>query len=120
MNTQEHFEKARRIVAGLDKLNAADDALAIIDGAMIAGYHLGNAMLHLHGVTEPSVYFNTPSKLTMPLESLPPTVKPAYDAFERLEALRLRYVRNPGVADAAVVLEAKNTVDAMMGHCGLG
>lgn len=120
MNPREHFDKAQRIAAGLDKLDVSDDAIAIIDGTMIAGYHLGNALLHLHGVTGPSVYFNTPSKLTVPLESLPATVKPAYNAFDRLEALRTRYVRNPHEADAQVVLDAKHMLEAMMRHCGLG
>lgn len=120
MSPREHLEKAQRIAAGLDKLDASDDALAIIDGTMIAGYHLGNALLHLHGATAPSLHFNTPSKLTMPLESLPAAVRPAYEAFERLEALRTRYVRNPEAADAQVVSDAKHRLEAMMRHCGLG
>lgn len=119
MNTGQHLEKARRILAGLNKLDPAADALAIIDGTMVAGYHLGNAQLHRHGVSEASIHFNTPSKLEVPMSALPAAVKPAYDAFAGLEDMRTRYVRSPKAPDAAVALEAQRLLRAMAGCCGM-
>lgn len=119
MNTGQHLEKARRILAGLNKLDPAADALAIIDGTMVAGYHLGNAQLHRHGVSEASIHFNTPSKLEVPMSALPAAIKPAYDAFAGLEDMRTRYVRSPKAPDEAVALEAQRLLRAMAGCCGM-
>ena len=118
MNTQQHFDKAQRIAASLSKLDVHDDALAIIDGTMIAGYHLGNALLHLHGALAPAEYYTTPSKLPMAVTSLPAAVRPAYEAFERLEALRMRYVRSPNPPDDRAVVDARQTLEAMFRACG--
>ena len=119
MNTEQHLEKARRILASLDKLNASADALAIIDGTMVAGYHLGSAALHSHGVTDGAVHFNTPAKFEVPIETLPTAVKPAYDTFAGLEALRTRFVRSPNVPDEAAALEAQRLLKAMASACGI-
>jgi hypothetical protein len=118
MNTDQHLEKARGILAGLAKLDPAADTLALIDGTMIAGYHLGNGALHAHGVTEVSVHFNTPSKFEVPPETLPTAVKPVYDAFEALEALRSKYVRSPNQPGAQVAVEARLLVSRMAKLCG--
>lgn len=119
MNADQHLEKAHRILAGLNKLDPSADALAIIDGAMVAGYHLGSAALHQHGVTEPSVHFNTPSKFEVPADTLPAAVKPAYDAFVKLEHLRSRYVRSPNQPDTAVAADAQRILSDMASHCGI-
>lgn len=119
MTPEEHLEKARRILEGLAKLDPAGDTLALIDGTMIAGYHLGNAGLHSHGVTDASVHFNTPSKLEMPMATLPEAVKPAYEAFSALENLRSTYVRSPHTPDAAVGREAQRLMQAMARSCGI-
>lgn len=118
MNTEQHLEKARRILASMDKLNASDDALAIIDATMVAGYHLGSAALHRNGVTDASVHFNTPAKFEVPVETLPAAVKSAYDPFVGLENLRTRYVRSPNVPDQAAALEAQRLLRAMAITCG--
>jgi hypothetical protein len=120
MTPEQHLEKARRILKGLAKLDPADDTLALIDGTMIAGYHLGNAELHRHGVTDVSVHFNTPSKLEMPVAALPAAIKPAYDAFAALENLRSTYVRSPRTPDAEVGREAQRLMQAMARCCGIG
>ena len=119
MNVDQHLKKSRRILASLNKLDAADDALAIIDGTMLAGYHLGSVVLHLHGVTESSVHFNTPSKFEVPVDILPAAVKPAYDAFRKLEDLRTRYVRSLNAPDETVALEARRLLRAMADSCGI-
>lgn len=113
MKPGQHLDKARRILAGLSKLDPASDTLAIIDGTMVAGYHIGNAQLHRHGVTEASIHFNTPSKLEMPVSTLPPAVKRAYDAFAGLEDLRARYVRSPNAPNEAAALEAQRLLVTM-------
>ena len=119
MNCDEHLAKARRILAGMNKLDASSDTLAIIDGTMLAGYHLAGAVLHSNGVTETSVHFNTPSKFEVPAETLPPAVKPAYDAFVKLEDLRSRYVRSANSPDASVAEDAQRILAEMSRHCGL-
>lgn len=119
MTPDEHLEKARRIIKGLAKLDRAGDTLALIDGTMIAGYHLGNAELHRHGVSEASVHFNTPSKLEMPMAALPAAVKPAYEAFAALENLRRTYVRSAHTPDEEVGREAQRLMQAMARCCGI-
>ncbi len=119
MTPDQHLEKARRILAGLARLDPATDTFALIDGTMIAGYHLGNAELHRHRVSGISVHFNTPSKLEMPVTALPASVKPAYDAFAALEGLRSTYVRSPNTPDVEVGREAQRLMKAMAACCGI-
>lgn len=118
MNADRHLDKARRILAGLAKLDVADDSLAIIDGAMIAGYHLGNAALHAHGVTGASVHFNTPSKFEVAPGTLPAAVKPVYDVFAELEAMRSHYVRSPNQPDRKAAVQARQLLSRMAFLCG--
>jgi len=117
MNRSEHLEMARRILAGLAKLDPESDRLAFIDGTMIAGYHLGSAALHAHGVTEPSVHFNTPSKFEVAPDALPPALRPVYEAFDSLEKLRSRYVRSPNVPDRENVVAAQQWLARMVKLC---
>ncbi len=119
MNPGQHFDKARGILAGLAKLDPATEALAIIDGTMIAGYHLGNGALHAHGVTGPSVHYNTPSKFEVPPETLPTAVKPVYDVFAELEAMRSHYVRSPNSPDAQAGVQAQKLLAQMAALCGV-
>jgi hypothetical protein len=119
MNTEQHFDKARGILAGLAKLDPAVDTLALIDGTMIAGYHLGNGALHAHGVTDVSVHFNTPSKFEVPPQTLPAAVKLVYDEFEALEALRSKYVRSPNEPDAQTGVRAQKLLAQMAALCGV-
>ncbi len=120
MNAEQHFEKARQVMAGLAKLDPAVDALAVIDGTMIAGYHLGNGALHAHGVTDAAVHFNTPSKFEVPPATLPAAVKPVYDVFAELEAMRSHYVRSPNQPDAQVAVDAWLLMSRMAKLCGTG
>lgn len=118
MNRSEHLVMARRILAGLAKLDPETDRLALIDGTMIAGYHLGSAALHAHGVTDPSVHFNTPSKFEVAPDTLPPALKPVYEAFDGLEKLRARYVRSPNEPDGTAALAARKLLVRMAELCG--
>lgn len=119
MNADRHLDKARRILAGLAKLDLAGDALAIIDGTMVAGYHLGNAVLHAHGVTDASVHFNTPSKFGVPPDTLPAAVKPVYDVFAELEVMRSHYVRSPNQPDRKAAGQARQLLSRMAALCGV-
>ena len=119
MNANQHLAKARDILAGLAKLDPAAEPLAVIDGTMIAGYHLGNAALHAHGVTAESEHFNTPSKFEVPPETLPAPVKPVYDVFAELEAMRSHYVRSPNEPDARAGAAALRLLERMAALCGL-
>lgn len=113
MNVEEHAAKARRVLNSLSKLRFPEDYLALIDGAMVAGYHLGNALLHKSGVSDPGLHFNSPSKLAAPISDLPATIQPAFKAFAELERLRSDYVRNPSCHDPAVADMVKRSLDAM-------
>ena len=119
MNAEQHLDKARGILAGMAKLDAAADTLALIDGTMVAGYHLGSAVLHAHGVTAASVHFNTPSKFEVAPETLSADVRPVYDVFEQLEALRSRYVRSPNQPDAQTGVQAQLLLARMAALCGV-
>lgn len=105
MNVEQHDAKARRVLRSLDKLRFPEDYLAIIDGAVVAGYHLGNALLHRHSVLPESDHANSPSKLPMPVSELPGTIQPAFRAFSELERLRSEYVRSSSAYDARLATE---------------
>ena len=113
MNVEQHTAKAQRVLSSLAKLHFPEDYLAIIDGAVVAGYHLGNALLHKNGVSDPALHFNSPSKLEVPISDLPAVIQPAFKAFAELERLRSEYVRNPSCYDPAVADLVKHNLDAM-------
>ena len=94
MTPAEHLAKAQRVEQTLRKLSPGEDYLAIIDGAMIAGYHWGSAILHRQGVLPEAQHTSTPSKLEVPIDRLPPAAQPAFTAFSELERLRFDYVRS--------------------------
>lgn len=119
MNHDDHLKMARRILAGLARLDPDEDRLALIDGTMVAGYHLGSAALHAHGVTDPSVHFNTPSKFEMAPDTLPPALKPVYEVFDGLEQLRSRYVRSPNEPDGNAARSAQQLLARMAELCGV-
>jgi hypothetical protein len=113
MNVEEHRVKARRIVEGLDKLDPGADTYAVIDGTMLAGYHIGNALLHAHRASSDDTHWNTPSKLEIAIEHLPSDVTAAFALFAQLEDLRQRYVRNADVPDGSAAREAMRLVHSM-------
>ncbi|MEK6591850.1 MAG: hypothetical protein AABZ67_02085 [Pseudomonadota bacterium] len=113
MNIEQHTAKAQRVLSSLAKLHFPEDYLALIDGAVVAGYHLGNALLHKHGVSDSALHFNSPSKLEVPISGLPAAIQPAFKAFAELERLRFEYVRNPSCYEPAVADLVKRNLDAM-------
>lgn len=114
MIAEEHAAKARRVLNSLSKLRFPEDYLALIDGAMVAGYHLGNELLHKSGVSDPGLHFNSPSKLAAPISELPATIQPAFKAFAELERLRSEYVRSSSCYDPALADMVKHNLDTMM------
>lgn len=119
MNRDEHLAKAERIMRSLGKLRPENDPLCMIDGAVIAGYHLGNALLHASGVSGKDTHFNTPSKLDRPLPALPREIRPAFEAFTELERLRSHYVRSPNACDERAAKLAWQHLRTMARHCGI-
>jgi hypothetical protein len=113
MNVEQHAAKAKRIFASLEKLRYPEDYLALVDGALVAGYHLGNALLHRHGVLPESEHANTPSKLSMPVADLPAAIQPAFRAFSELERLRTDFVRSPSAYDPKLATEVPALLQIM-------
>jgi hypothetical protein len=99
------------------KLTMPDDYLAIIDGAMTAGYHLGNALLHAHSVTADDEHATTPSKLECDIDSLPAPIRSAFAAFVELEKFRFDYVRSESVYDERLSAEVWHCLDLMEQAC---
>lgn len=114
MTREQHMAKAQRILASLRKLAPEKDAMCIVDGAVIAGYHLGNALLHAAGVSADDVHFNTPSKLDRPVGELPSSIRAAFEAFTELERLRTLYVRSPVPCDVAAAMAAREQLYVML------
>lgn len=112
-----HLAKAERILAGLKKLAFPDDYLALVDGAMIAGYHLGNGLLHGHGVLPDTEHANTPSKLDRPISVLPEPIQCAFQAFTELEKLRFDYVRSPSTYDERLAAATWRHLEIMVQAC---
>ena len=117
MTGAEHIAQAERMMAGLKKLALPDDYLAIVDGGTAAGYHLGNALLHLHGIASDALHTNTPSKLDCPIAALPAPIRPAFAAFAALESLRSTYVRSASVYEARLATDVWRCLETMRAAC---
>jgi len=113
MTPEQHLAKGARIMRGLDKFVFPDDYLAIVDAAVTAGYHFGNALLHRHGVCGETDHFNTPSKLPKPIAALPAAIQPAFQAFAELERLRFDYVRSPSSFNAELQTSVRKHLDIL-------
>jgi len=112
-----HLAKAERIFAGLKKLAFPDDYPALVDGAMIAGYHLGNALLHRHGILPDTEHANTPSKLDRPISALPEPIQRPFQAFAEMEKLRFDYVRSPSTYDERLATATWRHLETMLQAC---
>jgi hypothetical protein len=117
MNPRQHLERADIVIAGMRKLAMPDDYLALVDSTMVAGYHLGNALLHAHGVLADADHSNTPSKLEAPIATLPAAIRPALEAFAALEKLRFDFVRSASVYDPRLDREVWLHLDTMREAC---
>ena len=113
MNVEQHATKAKRVLNSLHKLQFPEDYLAIVDGAVIAGYHLGNALLHKHGVSPSAQHANSPSKLEAGVSGLPTAIQPAFEAFSELERLRSEFVRSPSTWDATLAEAVQRNLEAL-------
>ena len=117
MTSGDHIAEAARILANLKKLSMPDDYLAIVDGAMIVGYHLGNALLHKHRVLPDAEHANSPSKLDRTIDALPKPVQPAIKAFADLEKLRFDYVRSASTYDNRLASVVWPHLEVMRNAC---
>ncbi|OGA20513.1 MAG: hypothetical protein A3I02_04640 [Betaproteobacteria bacterium RIFCSPLOWO2_02_FULL_67_26] len=114
MTRDQHLAKALRIVASLRKIPPDANPICVIDGAVIAGYHLGNLLLHGAAVLPDDQHANTPSKLPVPPSRLPTAIQPAFAAFTGLEKLRQEYVRSPAACNASHAKRAWQLLEDMM------
>jgi hypothetical protein len=118
VKSEQHLAQAEIILAGLRKLSMPSDYLAIVDGAMVAGYHFGNALLHAHGLSAAAEHTNTPSKLERPVDALPGPLRPAFAAFAELEKFRFDYVRSASVYNDHLQADIGRCLDVMREACG--
>lgn len=117
MNSARHLAQASVILAGMRKLAMPADYLALVDGAMVAGYHLGNALLHAHGVSADTEHANTPSKLTCDIDVLPAAIRPAFTAFAEIEQYRFDYVRSASIYDERLDTKIRRCLAVMQQAC---
>jgi hypothetical protein len=117
VNSAKHLAQAAVILAGMRKLTFPGDYLAIVDGAMVAGYHLGNALLHAHGISADIEHITTPSKLEHDIDSLPAPIQPAFAAFAELEKFRFDYVRSASAYDERLDAEVWRCLEVMQQAC---
>jgi hypothetical protein len=117
MTSGEHIAQAELIFASLRKLILPDDYLAIVDSGMVIGYHLGNALLHMHDLAPNAEHTSTPSKLDRPMSALPASMRPAFDAFAALEKLRFDFVRSASIYDARLKTEVWRHLETMRQAC---
>ena len=113
MSPEQHLECGRRVMAGLAKLAFPGDYLALVDGAVTAGYHFGNALLHRYGMLPEAEHANTPSKLPVAIADLPAAIQPAFKAFVELERLRSEYVRSPSVHNASLDAAVRGNLETL-------
>lgn len=120
MTSGDHMAEGARICASLKKLSMPEDYLAIVDGAMIVGYHLGNALLHQHRVLPDTAHANRPSALEQPIGALPAAIQPAFNAFAALEKLRFDFVRSVSTYDERLATVVWQHLDTMQRACSVG
>ena len=117
MNSAKHLAQGDAVLAGMRKLTVPADYLGIVDGAMIAACHFGNALLHAHGVSRESDDITRPSGLDRPIANLPEAIRAAFAAFAELEKLRFNYVRGAAVYKDGVGEAVWRNLDAMREAC---
>ena len=117
MKTDIHLSQAEIVIASMRKLSMPEDYLAIVDAAMVAGYHYGNALLHVHNLSAEDAHTNTPSKLDLPVSALPQPIRPAFEAFAELEKLRFDFVRSASVYDERLATEIWRHLETMRQAC---
>ena len=120
MTSSDHITEGGRIFASLKKLALPEDYLAIVDGAMIVGYHLGNALLHIHGVLSDAEHANRPSALDQRIDTLPAPIRPAFEAFAELEKLRFDYVRSASTYNDRLASVVWRHLETMQHACRAG
>ena len=93
MRIEDHVEKARRIEASMTgKMHRDQDYELMLEGYMLAGTHLLNAILHKLAVTDKDfdlLHSNKPV-LEVPIEA---RLQPFFDAMRYIEDLRPGYLR---------------------------
>jgi len=92
MKIEDHTTKTQRLEATLAKLDLERDYELCLEGYMLAGTHLLNALLHKHSVTRENFDLNhTDSRvLETPIAD---NLRPVFAALKRIEDLRPDYLR---------------------------
>ena len=93
MKLGDHLAKARRIEATMSgKLNRDQDYELYLEGYMLAGTHLLNAILHKFAVTrdEHDLLHSDKPRLEAPVEA---RLRPLFEAMKYIEDLRSGYLR---------------------------
>lgn len=93
MKLNDHVTKARRIEATMAaKLDRDKDYELVLEGYMLAGTHLLNAILHQFSVTreEFDLRHSDMPRLDVPIEA---TLRPLFEAMKCIEDLRPGYLR---------------------------
>ncbi len=93
MKLNDHVTKARRIEATMvAKLDRDKDYELFLEGYMLAGTHLLNAILHKFSVTkeEFDLLHSDKPRLNVPIKE---TLRPLFEAMKWIEDLRPGYLR---------------------------
>jgi len=93
MKTNQHAERAERVIRSMKKLEAGEYEM-LIEGAMIAGTHLFNACLHRLGITDEQDDVMHAEYLTGHLRIKIRLLEPGLvELLDKIEQLRPAYVR---------------------------
>ena len=92
MRIEDHIAKAKRLEATLAKLDLDRDHALCLEGYMLAGTHLLNALLHQRAVTSEKFDLNHTDRpvLDKPVDE---SLRPVFAALKRIEDLRPDYLR---------------------------
>ena len=96
MKRSDHVAVAERALAALRQFSVPEDAPTLIEGTFVVAYHVMNGLMHQEGALSDDLHINSPTHSPLTLEELPESVRPIWQAFVALQALRVHYVWSPG------------------------
>jgi hypothetical protein len=111
MRTFDHVTKAQRIESTMSgHLDPDADYEMYVEACMLAGTHLLNALLHRYAVTDEASDLLHSDKPALSV-SVPPELKPLFDAMKFIEDLRPGYLRGTTAWDPAHGRQCRNRYD---------